>query len=385
MGEKAVVDEAEEGPGQVSAKPTDGGLPVPEDWIPDLVHKLNSPLSSVIGYTQLLLTRVEDPEIREDLERIMIEADQASQVVRDLAQFWRKRKPQKTRTDLRQLIESAIEGKAQDFLLKNITIRTELDAALPALDLDARQFRQVLIHLVNNAVDAITDYHGFGEITISASAEGDRVKIVVADDGPGILPENLPHVLEPFFTTKGKGTGLGLTVSQDVIASHGGTLTFESQFGQGTSFMITLPFKAGKEMRKARREVPEKDLRGLRGLVIDDETTIISVVSRFLEQQGCEALSARDGRQALDLLQGQDVDFIISDVKMPGMAGDEFFRALEERNPELTKKVLFLTGAALTEKVKAFLDTISNPYLEKPFNLKDLKAMIAEILEADKP
>jgi CheY-like chemotaxis protein len=109
------------------------------------------------------------------------------------------------------------------------------------------------------------------------------------------------------------------------------------------------------------------------------------VVTRFLEGQGCQALSARDGRQALDLLQGQDVDFIISDVKMPGMAGDEFFRALEERNPELTKKVLFLTGAALTEKVKAFLDTISNPYLEKPFNLKDLKAMIAEILEADKP
>jgi CheY-like chemotaxis protein len=385
MGEKGVIEEAKEGSGGETSKRTDEGLSVPEEWIPDLVHKLNSPLSSVIGYTQLLLARVEDPEIREDLERIMLEADQASQVVRDLAQVWRKRKPQKARTDLRPLIESILESKAQDFILKNITIRTEFDAALPALDLDARQFRQVLLHLISNAVEAITDYHGFGEITISASAEGNRVKIVVADDGPGILPENLPHVLDPFFTTKGKGTGLGLTVSQDVIASHGGTLSFESQFGQGTSFIITLPFKAGKEMRRARRAAPEKDLRGLRGLVIDDEATIISVVTRFLEGQGCQALSARDGRQALDLLQEQDVDFIISDVKMPGMGGDEFFRVLGERNPALTKRVLFLTGAALTEKVKAFLDAIPNPYLEKPFNLKDLKAMIAEILEDDKP
>lgn len=348
---------------------------------PEIVHKLNTPLASVVGYTELLLPKITDPEGKKILEKIHEEAKRASQIVKDLVAFRRKRSPKKEAADLNSLIEAALRMKAPELSLKNISLVKELSPSIPLTFMDPKQIQKALLSLINNAEEAISEFHGFGEIRVKSSVLYGQIKIVISDDGPGIAKENISKILDPFFTTKGKGIGLGLALSNDIIIGHGGTLRVTSEWGNGATFIITIPIIEVKgEVKKEGERGTKGDLKGMKGLLIDDDLNILNLVFKYLEHQECEVITASDVKTALNTVEGRDFDFVICDVKMPGMGGADFYRLIKEKKPSLKDRIIFITGDISSDKTRTFMDLVTNPCLGKPFSLSELREVIVKIL-----
>ncbi|MGH9764201.1 MAG: PAS domain S-box protein, partial [Blastocatellia bacterium] len=202
-----------------------------------VAHELNNPLTSVIGFTQLMMATGElDPKSLERLEIIRSQADRARRIVQNLLSFSRQKKPEKAEVDLNRLLEKVLELRAYYMQVNNIVVVRDFGELMPALA-DAAQIEQVFLNIIINAEQAILGVRRGGTIAINTSLrriDGQtRVRIVIADDGPGITPEFLGRIFDPFFTTKsvGEGTGLGLSISYGIIKEHGGLLEVASEPG----------------------------------------------------------------------------------------------------------------------------------------------------------
>lgn len=352
-----------------------------EDYIPELVHKLNNHLAPVIGYAQLLLPKMIDPEAKKHLEKIIEETQQASQIIKDIVNFARKRKPKKEVVDLNDLIEAVLEMKTPKLNLRNIGVVKDLSPSIPLTQVDPNQIQQVLLYFTNNAEEAISEFHGFGIIRVKTRVMEGQIEIIISDDGPGIAKENISKIFEPFFTTKGKGIGLGLTISNDILIEHDGTLRVESEWGKGATFIITLPIiKVEGEKERDKGKSVERSLKGRKGLVIDDAPTFLDLVFKYLELEGCEIITALDVKTALNIIEGKDFDFVICDIRMPEMSGIDFYRIVKEKKPFLRDRIIFSTGDVLSDTTKTFINSVTNPHIGKPFNLNELKEVITLIL-----
>jgi CheY-like chemotaxis protein len=216
---------------------------------------------------------------------------------------------------------------------------------------------------------------------------GQRVQVRFEDDGPGISPENLAKIFNPFFTTKpiGKGTGLGLSLSYGIIQEHGGKISAESKVGQGTTFIIELPIATASE-----EAVPEVaptthralvDGAGKKILLVDDEADILELLGKVLAKDGYAVEKALDGQKALDCLARASFDLIVTDWKMPGMNGPQLHARLLETNPAAAGRMIFMTGDVLSEKVEKYLHQHGKTCLGKPFSLNEFHTAIADIFE----
>jgi len=351
------------------------------DLIPELVYKLNNHFASVIGYAQLLLFKMTDQEAKGYLERIIEEARQGSQIIKSVADFARKRKPQKEIVDLNKLIKMALAMEAPNLRFKRIDVIKELSPSIPLTQGDTKKIEQVLLNLINNAQEAISEFHGVGRIWVKTRVVKDQIEITISDDGPGIASENISKIFNPFFTTKEKGIGLGLTTSLDTIKEHRGTMRVRSEWGKGSTFIITLPIiKVEGEEKKEGEKSVKKSLKGKKGLVIDDEPSFLYLVSEYLEREGCEIMTATDAKTALTILEDRDFDFVICDIRMPEMSGIEFYRIIEEKKLSLKDRTIFSTGDTLGDTTRAFFELVTNPQVEKPFNFDELKEVIKSVL-----
>ncbi|HEU4387870.1 MAG TPA: ATP-binding protein [Blastocatellia bacterium] len=221
-----------------------------------VAHELNNPLTSVIGYAQLLLA---DPQIRpEQKERVDLiyrEAERTRRIVNNLLSFARQHKPSRTAADLNDLIGRTLELRAYDMRVNNIAVHQNL-REIPRVLADEHQIQQVLLNIIMNAEQAIRSSKKSGSLTVetgSASMDGrEEVTVRIADDGPGIKPDHLTRIFDPFFTTKpvGQGTGLGLSISYGIVKEHTGRIWAESTPGYGTSFFIQLPAYAGQAVHR---------------------------------------------------------------------------------------------------------------------------------------
>jgi two-component system, cell cycle sensor histidine kinase and response regulator CckA len=268
---------------------------------------------------------------------------------------------------------------------------------LGRVKLDPVQLEQVVMNLVANARDAMPDG---GKLTIAthnveldeAYAEshtvvprGSYVMLEVSDSGQGIDPAHLPHIFEPFYTTKeqGKGTGLGLATVYGIVKQSGGFIWVYSEPGMGTAFKIYFP-----RVQSVTRRLPACESSGetinLLGhetlLVVEDENAVRQPACEFLRQNGYTVIEARDGLQAVEVAEKHHgrIDLMITDVVMPGMSGGQLAELLAEKYADM--KVLFMSG--YSEKVvlrHKILDVQTN-FLPKPFTLKSLGAKIREVL-----
>jgi two-component system NtrC family sensor kinase len=210
-----------------------------------VAHEINNPLTGVLTYASFLLKRTkEQPEIHDDLQVIVRETLRSREIVKNLLDFARQSVPNKTQTDLNEIIGRAAAVVQNQFTRKNITLSLELDGALPKAVLDGNQMEQVIINLLVNAADAIGSQGGTIRIATSAAQAG-SVELRVIDTGCGIAKDQLEKIFEPFYTTKGQqGTGLGLAVSWGIVDNHGGTIAVESAVGVGTTFIVRIPVKS---------------------------------------------------------------------------------------------------------------------------------------------
>ena len=206
-------------------------------------HEINNPLTSIIGFSQLLLEKQVPDDIREDLKLINNEAQRAASVTKNLLTFARRHAPTKQRNQINNIIEDVLKLRTYEHKANGIEVKRQLAPDLPEIMVDYFQMQQVFMNIVINAEYFMTVAHNKGTLTITTKKQNDTVMISFADDGPGIPSENLRRIFDPFFTTKetGKGTGLGLSICHGIVTEHGGQIYAKSQLSKGTTIFVELP------------------------------------------------------------------------------------------------------------------------------------------------
>jgi signal transduction histidine kinase len=207
-----------------------------------IAHEINNPLAGILLYSSNLVKKVpETGPLKKGLEVIIHETIRCRGIIQDLLEFSREREPLKAPADLNEVINKALSILANEFRLNRISLEKHLSDNLPNVLIDGNQMEQVFINFFMNAIEAI---QGQGSISVRSFKDQDNKGVVVEieDSGIGIPQEHLARIFEPFFSTKAKGTGLGLAVNYGIIQKHGGQIKVSSQPGRGTTMAIRLPY-----------------------------------------------------------------------------------------------------------------------------------------------
>jgi CheY-like chemotaxis protein len=345
-----------------------------------VAHELNNPLHAIRNFAELLMLEPRNTEDREALEIIQREADRAAKVVSDLRLLARETQEVEggyAAVDLNDVVRHVLKVRSYSLGTRNIEVREDLADDLPPVLADRGNVEQVVLNLMVNAEQAMAEQAGERRIILRTRRTPGGAALHVVDNGPGIPPQYLERIFDPFFTTKapGEGTGLGLSLVHNIVTEHGGAIHVDSQVGKGTAFRIELP-RAPGEKTGAAEGAAIAPVRALRVLVVDDEVAVRHVSVRFLEHLGHTVETASDGAEALELLADREYDVIVSDLRMPGLGGEEFLRRLREERRGLERRLIFVTGdAASTDAARVVADA-GVPVLLKPVRLQELARVI---------
>ena len=367
-----------------------------------IAHDFNNILTAIIGFTDLLLQKhpLGDDSFS-DLMQIKGSAKKASSLVGRLLTFSRQTP---TQAHLISVHDSFVDltPLLQRSIAPSCILDLEMKRNLGCIRLDPNQLTQILLNLAINAKDAMP--HG-GTFRIVVSHEkikksrflgtetlpiGDYIKIMTHDTGIGIAPENLPHIFEPFYTTKEKttesGTGLGLSTVYGIIHSAGGFICVDSEQGVGTTFTIYLPyFEQEKEAPSSTQNSPSLPNvflpSGAGPLILaDDEDSIRSVIKRVLKMKGFDVIECTNAQEALKAVQEYpQTQLLITDMVMPGMNGEQLIEKALELNPNL--KTLLMSGYSTHFERHTGNEKLPFFFISKPFALAELLEKIQEILK----
>jgi signal transduction histidine kinase len=215
------------------------------ELVAGIAHELNNPLTGVIGYSQLLMEKNIDENIKDDLMVISGEAQRAAHIVKDLLTFARKHPPALQLSQINNIVDDVLKLRSYEHKVNNIEIVKNLNTGLSEVMVDYFQIQQVFLNIVINAEYFMLKAHNRGKLIVSTEEVNGMLRSTFTDDGSGIPPENIRNIFDPFFTTKevGKGTGLGLSICHGIVTEHGGRIYAKSEYGNGASFIIELPLE----------------------------------------------------------------------------------------------------------------------------------------------
>jgi two-component system cell cycle sensor histidine kinase/response regulator CckA len=359
-----------------------------------VAHEINNPLSCVTGNLEVLAEEIQkrsrDPDAATSAQLLEIiaeareAADRVRRIVRDLNTFSRSEEDRRAPIDLHRVLDLSINMASSE-----IRHRARLEkeyGPVPVVAADEARLGQVFINLLVNAAQALPDGHA-DQHTIRVVTKTDslgRAVVEVHDTGPGIPPEILGRIFDPFFTTKpvGVGIGLGLSICHGIVTSLGGEITAESRVGEGSTIRVSLP--AAAEVSRGAAAVggaASTQKVGKRGsiLIVDDDELVARSLRRALRFH--DVVVARNGREALQhVASGKAFDVILCDLMMPEMTGMQVHAELSRIQPDVAEKMIFITGGAFTPEARSFLDSVSNERLEKPVDMKTLRAVVERML-----
>ncbi len=359
-----------------------------------IAHDLNNVLAPILMSVQLLQLKYPEDKNRSLLNLLENNVKRGAALVKQVLSFARGLEGDRTIVQVKHLILE-IANIIKETFPKSIELHTNIASDLETVLADATQLHQVLMNLVVNARDAMPKG---GSLTISATNAtidqtyaqthieakvGSYVVVTITDTGVGIAPEIMERIFDPFFTTKevGKGTGLGLSTSLGIIKSHNGFLEVDSEVGKGSSFKVYLPM--GKQTSTQLLESPEPLAgRGELILVVDDETTICSVIKTTLESYNYRVLIANDGIEALDLYaqHAKEIGVVLLDMMMPKMDGFTTLRTLQAMNNSVA--IIATSGLALSDQVNPPQGKGAKAFLSKPYTTQELLQTLQAILRA---
>ena len=362
-----------------------------------VAHDFNNLLLVISGYAELMLDSLAaDDPLRRNVGEIITASHRAADLTRQLLAFGRKQVQLLQVLDLNTVI-AEITVMLPRLIGEDVELIFLPEQNLGKVKADPVQIEQIVMNLAANARDAMP---GGGTLTIETATievdeayvqrhsivpPGDYVLLTVADSGQGIATKHLPHIFEPFYTTKeeGKGTGLGLATVYGIVRQNGGFVRVYSEPGQGTTFKIYLP-RVHSGISEARVAKPAEQSPGgcETVLLVEDEASVREASRQFLIQSGYKVLEAIDGEDALREAREHDgsIHLMITDVVMPRMSGPILAEQLADDRPEM--KVLFVSGYAERTVLQHGKIDVTKSFLQKPFSLKTLARKVREVLEA---
>jgi PAS domain S-box-containing protein len=356
-----------------------------------VAHEINNPLASVIANLDMaqqdigqLQSRVAVPvDLVDELADARTAAERVREIVRDLKIFSRAEiENHRTPVDVEAVLDSTLRMAWNEIRHRARVVKVY--GRVPRVAGHESRLGQVFLNLLVNACQAIPEgSYDKHEIRVSTSMLGDRVVVSIRDSGAGIPPDVRARLFTPFFTTKpvGVGTGLGLAISHKIVTNLGGDITFDSEVGKGTEFRVALPIADGPTVPIPRTRT-DRDTTRRRGnlLVVDDEEILVHAIERGLAAHH-EVTGMTSAVAALELVRsGKRYDAILCDLMMPQVTGIELYEAVRELDPAQARRIVFVTGGAFTATARQFLDASENPRIEKPFDLRELRALVDSML-----
>jgi PAS domain S-box-containing protein len=361
-----------------------------------IAHEVNNPAAIAVGAVELArkhlaaiaaaIHATDLPAVRRHAERLDTSlrycedgSARLAKVARKLGAFSSLHGGEVTELDVSTLVRRALDLVAND-LRHRAELVVDLQP-LPPLHVYPGRLVLAFTNLLLNAAQAIDGLPAAHRITIVTQASADEVLIVVADTGIGLPAALVDRIFEPFFTTRGptEGTGLGLTVVNDVVRQHRGHIEVRSEPGRGTRFTVHLPLANGLGATVAPPPVAPSPVALRRGrvLLVDDEPLLLDILSDFLAPEH-DVVCAPGGVEALTLLaQDTAFDAVLCDLMMPGVDGIAVHAYLLEHAPALAGRTVFSTGGAFTARAAAYVDTLGERVLLKPFTAEQALAILA--------
>jgi two-component system CheB/CheR fusion protein len=343
-----------------------------------VAHDMNNVLGAIYAVTQTIRCRyADDGELDEALAIVERAATRGRDLVQGLVGFSRKDLPAAATIDLNDLVRKEV-ALLDRTLMQKFRVDMDLEEPLAAVQGDTGSLGSALMNLCVNAVDAMAPG---GTLTIrTRRLPEDKVQLTVEDNGSGMPPEVLHRAMEPFFTTKpfGKGTGLGLATVFNTARAHGGTLALQSEPGQGTRAILTLPCRDSASLPEETAEPAAAEPETMAILFVDDDELLRESVPMLLEVLGHRVTALDGGRELLARLAAAAIpDLVIMDVNMPGMNGLE---ALARVRKEYRNLPVLLATGNLDDEVEAVLRADDRSLaISKPFTLRELQLKLGQV------
>ena len=363
-----------------------------------IAHDFNNLLTSVMGNAELALIEMppESPG-RPYVQDVVTAAERAAQLTRQMLAYSGKGRFAVESLDLSRLVEE-MAHLLEVSISKKVALKYDIAADRLPIEADPTQLRQVVMNLVTNAAEALGDRGGSvairtGVMTADRNylsgtywdeelSEGDYAYLEVADTGCGMDRSTLERIFDPFFSTKFTGRGLGLAAVLGIVRGHRGAVKIDSQPGRGTTFRVLLPTSPNVvEDDPQPPRISEKWQGSGLILVVDDEESVRTFVKRLLEKHGFTVVTARDGREALDVFRSQcdDIVAVVLDLTMPLMDGKETFRELRRLRSDV--QVILTSGYNERDATNQFEGQKLAGFVEKPFQRGYLISILRQALD----
>ena len=359
-------------------------------FLATLSHELRTPLNAIVGWTDMLKKgALQGDELTRAMETIDRNAHALSGLVGDLLDVSRivtgTLKIDSKHVSLVQIVEAAVVAARPQCAQKEISLELEVEKAAGVVG-DAGRLRQVITNLLSNAIKFTPQG---GTVSVKIQQDGGRVRVTVADTGEGIAPEFLPHVFERFRqeqTGRAKGLGLGLAIVKHLVEEHGGTVSAESDGrGKGARFIVDLPLAAESSpaLEEESAAVPssgEPDLTGVHVLIVEDDPDGNELVCTILERYGARVTSATTAAAALDALEAERPQILVSDIGLPDMDGMDLIRTVRARKDDGAIPAVALTAYASRQDATKAIAAGFDAHVAKPVQPATLGSVVVRLL-----
>jgi two-component system cell cycle sensor histidine kinase/response regulator CckA len=373
-----------------------------------IAHDFNNFLTSILGNTDLALHSLPPHSpARDSLQAVEKASRRAADLTQQMLAYSGKGKFVIEPIELREFIEE-MAHLLHVSISKRAVLKYNFADNLPAFDGDATQIRQIIMNLIINASEAIGDRGGVIALSTGAiycdhdyiesvdynlarsgqgpATEGLYVYIEVSDTGIGMSAEEIKKIFDPFFTTKFTGRGLGLSATQGIVRGHKGAIKVYSEVDKGTTFKVLLPANEVPEITQAAAE-RKRVASAWRGegtiLIVDDDESICAMARSMVENMGYDALTAADGRQAVEVYRqhSKEIVCVLLDLTMPHMNGEEAFGALRQIQPDVN--VILCSGYNREDATLRFAGRGLADFIQKPYKMADLREKLASLMFSD--
>jgi signal transduction histidine kinase len=360
-------------------------------------HEINNPLTFILGSIEAVQEILAAREAQFDgatydelahlLDAALTGTDRIAQIVRSIKMFVRPEEAVAEPVDVSAAMRLALEMVRID-VAPHIAIELALGDVPPVLGKRV-ELEQVFINLCKNAAQALAGLRDReARIRVSSRCEQAQVIIEIADTGPGIAPKDLDKIFDPFFTTKpvGQGTGLGLSICHAIVSSMSGSIEVRSTEQRGTVVTVRLPalsmpsqapVGSGTPHAAPGSTAPGSAIRG-RILIVDDEPFVLETMVHALHDH--DVVGMASARDAFVRCLSEPFDLVLCDLMMTEISGMHLYQMIRQARPALAERIVFVTGGAMLDDVRDFLEHVPNEYLEKPVDRRRLQARVQELL-----